>query len=139
MDENQRNGKGQTVFKEEAPSRLQEEPRMTKTSTGLDENVAGLLCYVLGAITGLLFLILEKDNRFIRFHALQSTFMFIALLVLNVVLTAIPFIGWLIGLLLAPLAFILWIVMMVKACQGKWFKLPVLGEISENQVKKGNG
>ena len=45
---------------------------MEKTSTGLDENVAGLLCYILGWITGIVFLVIEPDNKFVRFHALQS-------------------------------------------------------------------
>lgn len=106
----------------------------TKTSTGLEANVAGLLCYVFGAITGIIFLILEKENRFVRFHAFQSTITFIALVVLNFVLTAIPIIGWLIGLLIAPLGFILWIVLMVKAYQGNWFNLPVIGEIAEKRI-----
>jgi len=44
----------------------------SKTALGIDENIEGLLCYVLGFITGILFLVLEKDNKFIRFHAMQS-------------------------------------------------------------------
>ena len=49
---------------------------MEKTSTGLTENVAGLLCYILGWITGIIFLILEPDNKFVRFHAIQSIIVF---------------------------------------------------------------
>ena len=45
---------------------------MEKTSTGLQENVAGLLCYVLGWVTGLIFILIEKENKFVRFHAMQS-------------------------------------------------------------------
>jgi len=135
VNENNSNGDGQTVFKEDAADLHQPNSQGTKTSTGLEANIAGLLCYVFGAITGIVFLILEKENKFVRFHAWQSTITFLTLVVLNFVLTAIPIIGWLIGLLITPLGFILWIVLMVMAYQGKWFKLPVIGNFSENQLK----
>lgn len=136
MSENKSNEIGPEVFKGEVSEVTHTDFQKTKTSTGLDENIAGLFCYVFGAITGIIFLILEKENRFIRFHALQSTIIFVALLILNFILTAIPIIGWLVGLLIAPLGFILWIVLMVKAYQGKWFKLPVIGSLAEKQLKK---
>jgi uncharacterized membrane protein len=47
-----------------------------KTATGLDENIAGLLCYVGWWVSGIIFLILEPKNRFVRFHALQSSIVF---------------------------------------------------------------
>ena len=49
---------------------------MDKSSTGLDENIAGLLCYVLGWISGLVFLLLERDSNFVKFHAVQSIIVF---------------------------------------------------------------
>jgi len=49
---------------------------MEKTSTGLQENIAGLLCYVLGWVTGIIFLFIEKENKFVRFHAVQSIVVF---------------------------------------------------------------
>ena len=49
---------------------------MEKSSTGLAENVAGLLCYVLGWVSGLVFILIEKENRFVRFHAIQSIYVF---------------------------------------------------------------
>ena len=52
---------------------------MEKTSTGLDENVAGLLCYVLGWVSGLVFILIEQENNFVRFHAMQSIIVFGAL------------------------------------------------------------
>ena len=55
---------------------------MIKTSMGLDESVAGLLCYIVGWITGIVFLVLEKENKFVRFHALQSLLTFLPLSVL---------------------------------------------------------
>jgi uncharacterized membrane protein len=106
-----------------------------KTSTGLQQNIAGLLCYVVGWITGIIFLILEPNNKFVRFHAVQSIVVFGAYTIVSVVIGWIPFIGWIIDGILGLIAFILWIVLMVKASQGQMFKLPIAGNIAENQVK----
>lgn len=107
-----------------------------KTSMEMDENLAGLLCYLGSVITGVIFLILEKKSRFVRFHALQSIFTFGAIFVLNFVLSKIPFIGWMISLLMTPLGLILWIVLMYKAYQGQMFKLPIVGDMAEKQLKQ---
>ena len=58
---------------------------MDKTSTGLAENVAGLLCYVLGWISGLIFILIEPENKFVRFHAIQSIFVFSILTVAGLI------------------------------------------------------
>jgi uncharacterized membrane protein len=113
---------------------MSEQPT-NKTGSGLQENVAGLLCYVLGWITGIIFLLIEKDNKFVRFHAVQSIVVFGAYTVLVIVLNFVPLIGWIISTIVGILAFILWIVLMVKAYQGQLYKLPVAGNIAENQVK----
>lgn len=105
------------------------------TSTGLQENVAGLLCYLLGLITGIIFVILEKENRFVRFHAFQSVFVSVALIILNTVLAFIPILGWLLALLMGPLSLILWLLLMFKAYQGQYFKLPIVGDMAEKQVQ----
>ncbi|HIW34070.1 MAG TPA: DUF4870 domain-containing protein [Candidatus Paenibacillus intestinavium] len=106
-----------------------------KTASGLDENLAGLLCYLFAFVTGIIFLLIEKENRFIRFHALQSIFTFAAIFVVSIVLNVIPLLGLIVSILLAPLSLILWIVLMVKAYQGKWFKLPLVGDLAEKQLK----
>ena len=49
---------------------------MVKTSTGLEDNIAGLLCYVAGWVSGLIFLLIETENKFVRFHAVQSIIVF---------------------------------------------------------------
>ncbi|WP_026907284.1 DUF4870 domain-containing protein [Paucisalibacillus globulus] len=110
-----------------------------KTSSGIEENVAGLLCYLLGFVTGLIFLLIEKDNHFVRFHALQSIIVFAALFVLNIVIGLIPLLGFAITALLAPLSLVLWIVLMIQAYQGKLFKLPMIGDIVEVQLEKMKG
>jgi uncharacterized membrane protein len=113
---------------------------MAKTSVELDENVAGLLCYVLGWISGLVFFLIEKKNKFVRFHALQSIIVFGTInlaLIIILSISWIPFIGWffgVIGWLIGVLAIVLWIVLMVKAYQGEKFKLPWAGNLAEKYV-----
>lgn len=110
---------------------------MAKSSTGMEENVAGLLCYLLGWITGLIFFLIEKDSKFVRYHAMQSIVVFGALtvaLILLGTLARIPIIGLIFGViyvLVGILTFVLWIVLMVKAYQGKKIKMPWAGNIAE--------
>jgi uncharacterized membrane protein len=106
---------------------------MGKVSTGLGPNVAGLLCYLLGWISGLVFFILEKDNKFVRFHALQSIVTFGALTVVFA-LVFVPIVGWIFSWLTILIAFILWIILMIKAYRGRKYKLPLAGEIAEKQA-----
>ncbi len=108
----------------------------SSSSTGLDVKLASLLCYVLGFVTGIIFLILEKKSHIVRLHAMQSTIVFGGLLLINFVLGFIPIIGAVISMLMGPIIFILWVVLMVKAYQGSWFKLPVVGDIAEKQVNQ---
>ena len=63
---------------------------MAKTSTGLTENVAGLLCYVLGWVSGIVFLIIEPENKFVRFHAFQSIIVFGLISLVGIVFSPIP-------------------------------------------------
>ncbi len=106
-----------------------------KTALGIDENIEGLLCYLLGFITGILFLILEKENKFVRFHAIQSTATFVLLLVISMVLWSIPIIGWVISPLISLLSLILWILLMYKAYKGEVYKLPIVGDFAEKQIQ----
>jgi uncharacterized membrane protein len=106
-----------------------------KTSTGMEQNMEALLCYVLGWVTGIIFLLLEKDNKFVRFHAIQSILVFGAYTVLAIILGFIPVVGWIINLLLGIAAFIFWIVLMVKAYNGQMYKMPVAGDIAERNSK----
>ncbi len=107
---------------------------MEKTSTGLEENVAGLLCYVLGWISGLVFILIEKDNKFVRFHALQSIIVFGFITIASFILGFIPLLGYILSVLLSLLAFVLWIVLMIKAYQGNKYKIPWAGDIAEKQI-----
>ena len=117
-------------------------------SEGIQENVAGLLCYALWWITGIIFLVIDRRPS-VRFHAAQSLVLFGALSILQLVLAFViggsMFAGSffvmssLYGLLytcLRLLGLVLWILCMVKAYQGERFKLPFVGDIAENIAGK---
>lgn len=106
-----------------------------QTSSGLDQNVAAALSYAAGWITGLAFLFTEPQNRFVRFHAMQSTIVFGALSVLCILLQAIPLLGLLLTIFIViPLSAILWLLLMFKAWQGEHFKIPVAGDMAEQRI-----
>ena len=107
---------------------------MEKTSTGLTENVAGLLCYVLGWISGIAFILLEKENKFVRFHAIQSIIVFGVLTIAMIILSWIPVIGFVLGWIIWVIGLILWIVLMVQAYQGVKYKLPWAGDFAEKRA-----
>jgi len=104
---------------------------MDKSSTGLDENIAGLLCYVLGWVSGIVFLLLERESKFVKFHAVQSIIIFGVLSVVNSVLGWIPVLGLIVGIISGILAFVLWILLMVKASQGERYKVKWAGDYAE--------
>ena len=106
-----------------------------QSSTGLEANVAALLSYVLGWITGLIFFVIEKDSTFVRFHALQSTLTFGALIVAQVVVRWIPLLGAILGFLLTLVGIVLWLHLMYRAYQGQWYKLPFIGDMVEDQIR----
>jgi uncharacterized membrane protein len=107
-----------------------------KTVMGVDENIEGLLCYFLGWITGIIFLVLEKENKFVRFHAMQSLATFLVLFIIIVVVGMIPFLGWFLSPLLSILTLILWLFLMYKAFKGDRYKLPIVGDFAEQQINK---
>jgi len=103
-----------------------------QSSTGLEENVAGFFCYLLGFITGIIFLAIEKKSSFVKFHAMQSTITFLSLFIISLILGFIP----IIGLLVYPiwiLSLILWLLLMVKALQGERYSLPIVGKMAEGK------
>jgi uncharacterized membrane protein len=115
------------------------------TSTGLPPNVAGALAYVLGPITGILFYVLEKDNRFIRFHAAQSIAVALVLIVasivlgiLGTVLAFIPLLGWLVAMLLSfglsIVSLVLWLFLMWQAYKGLEWEAPFAGVFARRMM-----
>lgn len=107
---------------------------MEKSSTGLTANVAGLLCYVLGWVSGLVFLLIERESKFVRFHAIQSIYVFGILNIAGIILSWIPFAGWFLSSVIWILWFVLWIILMIKAYQGIMYKLPWSGDLAEKRV-----
>lgn len=102
--------------------------------TGLKKTTSGALAYVLGPITGIIFLVIEKDP-FVRFHAMQSTVVFVAFFVLQWVF-GITIILFPLSALLGIVSFVLWLILIYKAWQGEQWEVPVLGKIAKNFLKK---
>ena len=128
---------------------------VSKSSTGLDENIAALLSYVFGWLSGLIFFLIEKDSRLVRFHAMQSllfnilvgvvafvlwVFMFILVLIgtqiSGVVSTLITLIATLLWIALVIGILVAWVMCLIKAFQGQYFKLPVIGQFAEKFSQK---
>src|SRR5699024_595806 len=128
----------QTVFTGENQKASKGGMALDKSSTGLQPNLAGLLCYlfVFGLIASIIFLVMEKESKFVKYHALQSIFLTVSLIILYTVLTFIPILGWLMIILLAPVSFVLWLFLMYKAYQGDTVKLPIIGDMAMQQVAK---
>ncbi len=103
--------------------------------TGLKKETSGALAYVLGPITGVVFLILEKDNPFVRFHALQSIVVFVGLFALQWALGLTVFLLPIVPLI-GLVGFILWLVLIYKAWQGEQWGVPFFGKIVNQLLKK---
>jgi uncharacterized membrane protein len=113
------------------------------SSMGMQPNVAAGLSYVFGWVTGLIFFLVEKQNRFVRFHAMQSILFFGGISVIDILLSVIGNFGFL-GLLtvfassaLGIIGLVGWIVLMINGFQGKYFKLPIVGDYAEKYANQG--
>jgi uncharacterized membrane protein len=111
----------------------------TKSSTGLPSNVAGALCYLLGPLTGIVFLLVEKEDRFVRFHAAHSIIVGVAVIGISVLLTVftailsiVPILGTIIGILISLAVwlglFAFWLFLMFQAFSGREWEAPVVGQ-----------
>ena len=115
---------------------------MNKSIFGLNENMAAALAYLGFFITGIVILVVEKENKFVRFAALQSTVLFLPIFLVTMVLNWfawIPLLGLIIGLvngILGILAFLAWLYLMFTAYKGQAVKVPILGDICWEQVHK---
>lgn len=126
-----------------------------KSSTGLDENIAALLAYIFGWVSGLVFFLIEKDSKLVRFHAMQSILFNVCVLVLCIAMWIVTFVliliasqladimGTLVGLLatlfwlvLSALILIALVMCLIRAYQGKFFKLPIIGNLAEKFANK---
>lgn len=105
------------------------------TSINLAPNISAALSYVFGWITGLIFFFGERRNRFVRFHAMQSILVFIALSIVWAIvrlLAGVFLIGWLFGCILTPIvgiaSFLIWAGLILMAFMGKEVKIPIIGD-----------
>lgn len=109
---------------------------MEKTASGIDENVAAAFTYALGWVTGILFLLTEPANKFVRFHAWQSVIVFGVLSIAWFVSVSLGFIFWFLAfVVIPPLSLGLWLFLMFKAYQGERFKLPFAGDVAEQRER----
>jgi uncharacterized membrane protein len=110
-------------------------------AVGLTDNVASTLCYSLGLITGILFLVLApyNQNRKIRFHAFQSIFLHVAAIAVWVAFLFVSAVSGGLLIFVSPLVwlgfFVLWIVMLIKTYQDQKLVLPVIGPLAEKQAQ----
>jgi len=113
---------------------------MTPSSPGesslkLDPNVAAALSYVCGMLSGIAFLILEKQNRYVRFHAMQSTITFVLVLLADLMLMGLGVVGWVMAVPFIVAVVVLWIFLMFKAMNGELYKLPYVGDWAEQHLR----
>jgi len=115
-------------------------PGPAAAPAGLTDNVASALCYVMGLITGILFLVLApyNQNRKIRFHAFQSIFLHVAAIVIWIAFLFLSAVSGGMLIFVSPLIwlgfFVLWIVMIIKAYQDQKLVLPIIGPLAEKQA-----
>ncbi len=100
-----------------------------------NERLLAAFSYVGWFLTGLLVLLATK-NRFVRFHAMQSTILFGGIFISFCILFFIPIVGWIINYFVGLAAFILWIVLIWKAASGEEYKVPIIGDMAEKQLQK---
>jgi len=139
------------------PVQMSSQPpaQVGKSSTGLDENVAALLSYIFGWLSGLIFFLIEKDSRLVRFHAMQSLLFNVLIAVVAIVLWVVLFVLFLVGTQLSGLVttlltlvatlvwavfgigiLIAWIMCLIKAYGRQYFKLPIIGDFAEKFSQK---
>ncbi len=105
-------------------------------SSGMDPNVASCLCYLCGWITGLIFLLIEKENKTVNFHSWHSIFIDVFTFAIAMVLAFIPFLGWIISWFVYIAYLVIKILNMVKAYQGAVLTLPVVTDMAKKQAYK---
>ena len=110
-----------------------------ETSLHIDPNLAGALCYLFACISGILFFLLETQNKRIRFHALQSILIFTVLSLLTVASAVLAILTDFVPFRLANytiwiIHFLVWLVMVISTYQGKTIKIPGIGDFAQEQV-----
>ena len=130
-----------------------------KTSLGLESNIAAMLCYIanliccIGLVLAVILLVTEKENRFVKFHALQSLFLAVAQIAVSLIMGILSqilgivlgmvhlsilafFLNWGLGIILLIIFAIFWVIAGIKAYGGQWYKLPLVGNFAWNIINK---
>ncbi len=102
----------------------------------MNEKTKAAVSYVLGWITGLIMLVIEKDNKYVRFHAMQSVVVSGIMSILIAIVRLVPFLGGLVGWALGVVTTLTMVYLIIQALAGKEFKVPVVGEVAWNQIHK---
>ncbi|WP_235318406.1 DUF4870 domain-containing protein [Planococcus sp. CAU13] len=121
----------QTVFKRPQHTNIRVP---AGTSLGLTENIAGSLTYLFGFISGFIMLLVERENHFVRYHALQSIYISIVFFSAYFLLGLIPVLSWLISMVLAPAGLVLWIILMMNAYKGRYSKMLYISDFANKQL-----
>ncbi len=103
-----------------------------KSSSGLEVNLAAALSYVLGWVTGLIFFVIEKESKYVKFHAMQSIIFSVAWTILSMLLV-VTVVG---PMFLGIVGLVVWVICIIKAYSGEMFKLPVIGDMAEKIANK---
>ncbi len=128
MDEEKKDLENEVVGVEETASD-------NTTKLGIPVDIEAGLCYVLGWLSGIVFFLIERDNKYIQFHAAQSAVVFLGLLILQIVLGFIPIIG-IITILITPFTLVLWIFLMYKAFTGVKYRVPFVADFVDKNLLK---
>ena len=114
-----------------------------ETSMGLTQNTAIAIAYGFAWLSGLIIFFVEKKNQLVRFHAMQSIILFVAYFIINYILGILwwgaPFLIGSLQDLLCLAVFVLWLVLWISALQGRFFRLPVIGDLAARFVNPQQG
>jgi len=105
-----------------------------KTSLGLTPNLTAALAYVFGFVSGIIVFIIEKENRFVRFHAMQSMLLSLVIFVFNIVVSFIPVLGPFLGIIVFVIGLVCWVTALIKAAKGEYYRLPFIGDYAIRQI-----
>ena len=107
----------------------------TPATDNSNSRLVATLAYLGGAISGVVVLVIEKNDPFVRFHAMQSTVLFLGVLVVNLVVISLPVVGLVVSVPFVVAVVAIWVLMMVKAFRGERYKLPYVGDFAEHLMR----
>jgi uncharacterized membrane protein len=115
----------------------------SKSSTGMEPKIAVLIAYIFSLLGGLIIYFIEKENKFVKWHAMQAIILGIiqvgSFIVISVLLGMIPFIGWFffswLGWVISVVAWVFGIIALVQAFNGKTYRVPWVANMADKYAK----